>query len=459
MRKLLFFTSLIITLFNLNFVYAQRYDLKVNSNKLFQGDTLIFRLPLNNNLKIKNIYFLGQSINFIEINNTIMGFIGIDAKQKPGKYNLVIIFDNNHKIEEIISIQKRNFPITQLEITPELENKGFTVSRIINNLNTENEIIKNKVSKFTNKIYFKDEFIYPLNKINIVGNYGNIRKNKKNEVQHLGVDLDGRIGDPIYAINNGRIVLVKDLLNYGKTIVIDHGAGIFSLYLHLSKSDVKENDIVLKGQKIGEVGNSGYSIDPHLHFSIKINNTSVDPLKFIDSLNDFIKNSLQLIESNKNKTELSIFDLSANVNWGFSKTQTRKIDTIIIHSSYNPLDNDYYNLKKIINIYKNYGVSSHYIIDKQGNIYNLIDEKNIAYHAGESKMPDGRTGVNQFSIGIELIYNRNGSPNDKQYESLNKLIENIKSRYNIKYILGHKDVAPNRKDDPWNFNWEKIYGR
>ncbi|GIW65557.1 MAG: hypothetical protein KatS3mg094_076 [Candidatus Parcubacteria bacterium] len=454
-------TLVILFLFILfNLTFAQNYSLEINKENFYSGDVMMVKLVLNNGLKITNSYFKNNQINFVNLKNgEFVSFIGIDPKEEGGKYKLTIEFNNGKKIEKIIRIKKRIFPITQLKTTPSLEKKGFTIPNIINNLKNENEIIENKVNKFTTQLYFNEEFIYPLDKIIIVGDYGNIRKSGKNEVQHLGVDLDGKIGDLIYAVNNGKVVLAKDLINYGKTIIIDHGGGIYSLYLHLNKFFVNENEIVNKGQKIGEVGNTGYSLGPHLHFSIKVNNISIDPLKFISEINKFInKNNEKSVKSEiKENSKIKIKNLTANINWGFKYDHRRFIDTIIIHSSYNSLDKDHYNVNKIINIYKNYEVLAHYLIDRQGNIYKLLSEDKIAYHAGKSKLPDNRTNVNLYSIGIELIYHKNESPNELQYQALNELINDIKSRYQIKYILGHKDIATDRKDDPWNFDWSKIF--
>ncbi len=144
------------------------------------------------------------------------------------------------------------------------------------------------------------------------------------------------------------------------------------------------------------------------------------------------------------------------VSWGFESSSNRKIDTIIVHSSYNALGGDEYDFKKLLSEYKEYGVSPHYVIDRKGNVYRLVSEKNIAYHAGESKVPDGRTGVNNFSIGIEIMSTRTDGPSNAQYAALKNLITDIKTRYKIKYTLGHSQIAPGRKDDPWNFDWKKI---
>ena len=144
------------------------------------------------------------------------------------------------------------------------------------------------------------------------------------------------------------------------------------------------------------------------------------------------------------------------VSWGFEKSAGRKIDTIIIHSSYDAIGSEPFSVSGLINEYKQYGVAAHYLIDRDGKIYHLVADKDIAYHAGESKMEDGRNNVNEFSIGIELMNTKIGQMTDEQYQALNWLIQDIKSRYEIKYVLGHNQVASNRKDDPWNINWDKV---
>lgn len=144
------------------------------------------------------------------------------------------------------------------------------------------------------------------------------------------------------------------------------------------------------------------------------------------------------------------------VSWGYQEATGRKIDTIIIHSVYDALESDPFSVAGVLKEYKQYKVSAHYLIDREGNIYQLVADKNIAYHAGESQMPDGRTDVNNFSIGIELINTKTDKYTSAQYSTLNKLLAILKSEYKIKYVLGHNQIAPGRKDDPWNIDWDKV---
>ncbi len=134
----------------------------------------------------------------------------------------------------------------------------------------------------------------------------------------------------------------------------------------------------------------------------------------------------------------------------------RGIDTIVLHSSYNALGGDVYSVEKTLQEYEQYGVGAHYLIDRSGAVLRLVEEANIAYHAGSSKMSDGRKNVNDFSLGIEIIATEESGYTDKQYAAVNALIADIKTRHKIKSVVGHMDIAPGRKTDPWKFDWKKL---
>ena len=88
---------------------------------------------------------------------------------------------------------------------------------------------------------------------------------------------DGRIGDLVVAANDGVVTLARDCYSSGNTILIHHGAELYSAYFHLSHMDVKPGANVHRGQKIGEVGKTGRVTGPHLHFGVKLAGHYVDP--------------------------------------------------------------------------------------------------------------------------------------------------------------------------------------
>lgn len=99
---------------------------------------------------------------------------------------------------------------------------------------------------------------------------------------HGGVDLRGKPGVPIYALQDGKVVIAERMFYEGIFTVIDHGSKVFSLYMHQSKLHVKEGDFVRAGEKIGEVGSTGISTGPHLHLGLKVDGEIMNPLSILD---------------------------------------------------------------------------------------------------------------------------------------------------------------------------------
>jgi murein DD-endopeptidase MepM/ murein hydrolase activator NlpD len=96
--------------------------------------------------------------------------------------------------------------------------------------------------------------------------------------RHTGVDFRGKVGDPVRATNRGVVALVADFYLAGTVVYIVHGAGLVSGYFHLSATPVAIGDTVQRGQIIGRVGQSGRVTGPHLHWIIRYDHTTVDPL-------------------------------------------------------------------------------------------------------------------------------------------------------------------------------------
>lgn len=169
------------------------------------------------------------------------------------------------------------------------------------------------------------------------------------------------------------------------------------------------------------------------------------------------------LEGNKkdsqSKKQLELSGLRKQlVDFGFEKSarKAQDIDTIVLHSSFNNQGGDQYSVEKVISIWKSYGVAPHFLIDRKGRIYQLVDEENIAYHAGVSEMKDGRKNVNDFSLGVEILNAEDDTYTDAQYGAVKSLVVYLKETYPIKYVVGHDDIAPGRKTDPWNFDWKRI---
>jgi murein DD-endopeptidase MepM/ murein hydrolase activator NlpD len=146
----------------------------------------------------------------------------------------------------------------------------------------------NRVAAFkqlvTPKKFWNGSFLKP-NKGSITTIYG-VRRYYNGEFAkdyyHRGVDYAGAVGSPVIAPAAGRVALVgrvsQGFLVHGNTIGIDHGQGVTSVFLHLSRINVKEGDFVRAGQVIGAVGSTGAVTGPHLHWGLYVQGESVDPV-------------------------------------------------------------------------------------------------------------------------------------------------------------------------------------
>lgn len=98
---------------------------------------------------------------------------------------------------------------------------------------------------------------------------------------HAGIDISGKVGDPVYAAAAGKIITAESNRSRGKYIIIQHPNGLQSWYMHLSEILVSEGDTVKKGEAIAKLGNTGRSTGPHLHFEIVKGNKKVNPLSYL----------------------------------------------------------------------------------------------------------------------------------------------------------------------------------
>ena len=179
--------------------------------------------------------------------------------------------------ERELAIERRKYKIQRIDGLPQRKvspTKPEDLARIKSDQIQIAEVRK----RTTLKTFFDTGFMWPVEG-RISGVYGSQRiLNGKPRSPHNGVDVAAPRGTPVKTMGDGVVALVnEDMFFTGKTVMIDHGLGLTSVYIHMDKTTVKEGDFVTKGMQIGTVGATGRATGPHLHWGVSWFKTALDP--------------------------------------------------------------------------------------------------------------------------------------------------------------------------------------
>lgn len=219
--------------------------------------------------------------------NKFLVFIPVHPDTQPGtKYIEVIHREKNHvhikKYEVVIDKRVYETKITKLSFGKKKKYKPLKKTTLA--FIKKCQIIKEEAYTNLSDLMVEGNFGYPLKKTKrITSSFYSKRIYQNKRIKaHKGVDISSKKGESIYAIQDGKVVLSMKMYYEGIFTVIDHGANVFSLYMHQSKTNVKKGDIVKKGDRIGRVGSTGMSTGPHLHLGLRVNGIFIDPFSVID---------------------------------------------------------------------------------------------------------------------------------------------------------------------------------
>jgi murein DD-endopeptidase MepM/ murein hydrolase activator NlpD len=194
-------------------------------------------------------------------------------------FKCTVTLKKNETTELEFKIEERNYPAEQLKVQP----KTIQLSAKNQKRALEEQLILNEIYKSSaQEALFERPFLPPMQS-HVTSVYGTKRVyNKTKAGQHLGIDYRAAIGEKVPTVNNGRVVYAGDLFYTGYTVIVDHGMDIFSVYGHLSKTLVKQGDVVERGQLIGLSGNTGRTSGPHLHWGMKVQGQYIDGFVLVD---------------------------------------------------------------------------------------------------------------------------------------------------------------------------------
>ncbi len=180
-----------------------------------------------------------------------------------------------------LRVGKRHYDIQRIDGLP--RRKVTPHPEDLMRIRTEGRLMRDARSGKTLRLGFLSGFVWPA-RGRISGVYGSQRiLNGKPRRPHFGVDIAAPTGTPVIAPADGQVTLVHpDMFFNGKSIVMDHGLGLTTVYIHLSETSVQPGQLVKRGDVIGRIGATGRATGPHLHWGARVRNIEIDPALLVE---------------------------------------------------------------------------------------------------------------------------------------------------------------------------------
>jgi murein DD-endopeptidase MepM/ murein hydrolase activator NlpD len=253
-----------------------------------QGDPIMITVPGASLSQVDSISIglastSATSLYFFSYKGVPTAFYGFGIASKVGQYTVQARLSDGSSISGYVSLSARPHVVAALSIPQSLGgNTAAAAQNVVSELSKENAVIASVAS--IKKKEWVSAFRYPVANPVVTDVYGYNRQTGGQstvEIVHKGTDFHAPVGTKVYAMNAGRVALVGSYPIYGKMIIIDHGLGLMTMYLHLSSIAVNKGQSVKAGALIGLSGETGYAEGPHLHVSVRLNGQSIDPQVFM----------------------------------------------------------------------------------------------------------------------------------------------------------------------------------
>jgi len=259
---------------------AAKFTTYFSPKPIGQGQTFCVTVYTDETVKAIEGSIFDKRIIFFREKDYFRGYIGVPVDASPEKYRLLLSIENadgsKTATSYFVMVNKREFGRVSFRLKPA---KQYLLAEDI--VEADWEKIQKELVKDSPKRMWFGPFQNPaLGYVSMkFGTFQII--NGKVSGQHRGLDIAGKSYYRVRAANHGQVVLAERLEAFGNTVVVNHGRGVFSLYFHLSKIDVKKNDIVWKGKALGLMGQTGVATGVHLHFAMSVADVRVDPSQWM----------------------------------------------------------------------------------------------------------------------------------------------------------------------------------
>ncbi len=269
---------------------AANWTVHAQPTRLVNGGPVLFQVKPPARLKSLSGTWLGHDVSFSfdSKSKTWFALAGVSLETAPGSYNLELSGETaagkmpSTKISftRKLTVTRGKYPKIQVKLNVESKFTEPTPEQQ-KEIEEGQQIKKDYLNRVTPEREWSGPFTAPA-EAEISDVFGSERIfNGKTSSPHLGLDFRVPSGTPVAAMNDGTVLLARPLYFEGNFVVLDHGQGLLTLYLHLSEFKVKEGDQVKRGAVLGLSGGTGRATGPHLHVAVRWQGTYLDPASLL----------------------------------------------------------------------------------------------------------------------------------------------------------------------------------
>ncbi|HTW57111.1 MAG TPA: M23 family metallopeptidase [Terriglobales bacterium] len=268
--------------------HAATWTIRTQPARLLNGAPFLLQIKPPSKLASLTGTWLGHQLTFSYDASTKTWFAlaGVSFETNPGVYTLDLSGERASANAPLsftrkLSVARAKYPQIKAQLSVDQKFTEPTPEQL-----KEIEESKKVKEDYLNRVSFAREwsgrFIAPADAaISDVFGSERIFNSGKTSSPHQGLDYRVPTGTPVAAMNDGTVLLARPLYYEGGFVVLDHGQGLLTLYLHLSEFKVKEGDFVKRGQEIALSGGTGRATGPHLHVAVRWQGTYLDPARLI----------------------------------------------------------------------------------------------------------------------------------------------------------------------------------
>jgi murein DD-endopeptidase MepM/ murein hydrolase activator NlpD len=286
-RSWFFIVALVFSaaIFSAHALAAGPWNVRWEPARVVNGSPVLFRVTAPAKLSEVKGEFLGQDLTF-RFSTTChcwYALAGVGIETKPGKYVLHVSGKGSTataaSLTYAVTVGAAHYPFSTIKVAPAFVEPPKEVLPLIESADAAK---KQAFSTSAPGPLWSGPFLAPAD-AETSGAFGTARVyNGVKKSQHLGLDFRVGTGSPVHATNAATVILARPLYFEGNCVMLDHGQGLVTIYMHLSEFKVKEGEKVTAGQLIALSGGTGRSTGPHLHFAVRWRGQYLNPATLLE---------------------------------------------------------------------------------------------------------------------------------------------------------------------------------